>query len=82
MRPFPKNIMICPYWSSQQTRCRAQAEGLLIPLDAHVVTYCTSIRHSDCPHFRACPLAPGENPVKESEIPSSERTPVNAKQNN
>jgi hypothetical protein len=40
--------IICPFWSTESKKCRVCNGGLFIPLDEHIVAYCTSIDHHYC----------------------------------
>lgn len=39
---------ICPFWSTESKKCRVCKDGLFIPLDEHISTYCTSKDHHLC----------------------------------
>ena len=39
---------ICPFWSADSNKCRVCKDGLFIPLDEHILAYCTSKDHHHC----------------------------------
>ena len=39
---------ICPFWSMSTKKCRVCKDGLFIPLEEHIVAYCTSPDHHHC----------------------------------
>lgn len=42
----------CPYWDRRKRACNAVKDGLFMPIDQHVATYCTSDRHPSCHHYQ------------------------------
>lgn len=38
----------CPFWSTESKKCRVCNDGLFIPLQEHIVAYCTSKDHHYC----------------------------------
>lgn len=38
----------CPFWSNESKKCRVCNDGLFIPLEEHIVAYCTSKDHHHC----------------------------------
>ena len=42
----------CPYWSINDNRCTVSGTGLFVPLEKHIVKYCTSQRYSQCSIYK------------------------------
>ncbi len=38
----------CPFWAAESKKCRVCNDGLFIPLEEHIVAYCTSKDHHHC----------------------------------
>lgn len=79
-----KPISICPHWSDSQKKCLVSENGLFIPLEQHITTYCTSNRHTECIQFKTESsrqqnrrIASPENRRQYPRIHSSEQIIVN-----
>ena len=42
----PKTI--CPFWLADSLKCKLCNDGLFIPFDDHIKTYCKTIHHPQC----------------------------------
>lgn len=43
---------VCPHWSPLSRACLLVRDGLFLPVEQHVVAYCTSSHHPACPQFQ------------------------------
>ncbi len=50
MRPLNKEI--CSYWDNASHSCRLIKDGLFLPIEQHVITYCQSDHYPLCPHYQ------------------------------
>lgn len=41
----------CPYWSEKEHRCTVTNNGLFIPLENYIASFCTTDKHSDCAQY-------------------------------
>ena len=47
-----KQYITCPFWSPTTGSCKISHEGLFIPLDSHLNSYCKSVDYSLCDQYR------------------------------
>ncbi len=50
MATLSNNSQQCPFWSEENRRCSIRRNGLFIPLQSHIASYCKS------PNYRGCSL--------------------------
>jgi len=43
--------MSCPFWLADALKCKLCNDGLFIPFDDHIKTYCKTIHHSQCQQY-------------------------------
>lgn len=44
--------MRCPFWSSSNRRCTVSRNGLFIPLEDYISSFCTSAKHTHCHQYK------------------------------
>lgn len=42
----------CPYWSEKNRRCSIKRNGLFIPLQSYIVSYCKSSNYVECTRYK------------------------------
>lgn len=42
----------CPFWSSTSRRCKAYHNGVFIPLEDYISSFCTSEKHIHCHQYK------------------------------
>lgn len=53
MAQHSKGRNICPHWSAKDSRCTVSADGLFIPPESHIISYCNSDNHTNCSQYKA-----------------------------
>ena len=43
-----KPSIFCPFWLADSLKCKVCSDGLFIPFDDHIKTYCKTINHPQC----------------------------------
>lgn len=69
MRPLNKEI--CSHWDSVSLSCRQIKDGLFLPIEQHVITYCQSNHYPLCPHYQL--LSADQSEVRKDAVPLCDR---------
>jgi hypothetical protein len=46
------SIRSCPHWSATSKTCMLVTDGLFLPVQEHILTYCTSTFYPSCRHYQ------------------------------
>ena len=70
-----KQWCACPYWDSDSRSCLLVKDGLFLPVEEHVVTYCLSSQYIVCMHYEL--LAGKDEPARKDEaVPVNRRRSI------
>jgi hypothetical protein len=62
---------VCPHWDASNRVCLLVTDGLLVPVEQHVTSYCLSSHYPSCRHHRM--LSETGNEAQQFETPSFNR---------
>ena len=74
--PAPSCILrcSCPHYCSSNRSCQLIQEGLFLPIDQHVASYCLSSHFHSCLHYQLLADAEGETGQQQSEAANRRRS--------
>ncbi|MBV5318842.1 MAG: hypothetical protein JZU50_13675, partial [Desulfobulbaceae bacterium] len=67
-------IGICPHYCPYSRSCQLVKEGLFLPIDQHVASYCLSSHYPSCLHYQLLAGDEGETAQQQSEPDNRRRS--------